>query len=244
MTTFDSLAADYDAGRLGYSSELYSALEGYGIGPHVSVLDVGCGTGLASAPLVARGVNVTGIDPSESMLEIARRAFPRAAWRTGSAEQLPFDDGSFGAVISAQTFHRVDRGKSIAEIARVLKPGGIVAIWWKHLMGDDGVKIIRDRIATELGVEPPVSGLRGGFREFYSARFSDNALRVIPWRAAMPLSKYMRYERSRQAVHEAFGSTAQEYFALLENRLRERLAQTDDPVVPLAFMHYLYLAKK
>lgn len=244
MTTFDSLAADYDAGRLGYSNELYSALEGFGLPPRARILDVGCGTGLACAPLVAKGHQVTGLDPSEAMLEVARRAFPQATWVAGTAEQLPFDDASFGAVLSAQTFHRVDRAAAVAEIARVLKPGGTAAIWWKHPMSDDAAKIIRDSVASELGVEPPRSGLQGGFREFYAVRFAEHSLRVIPWRTAVPLSKFMRYERSRQAVRDALGARADEYFARVEKRLRERLPAGDDPIVALAFTHYLYLAKK
>lgn len=244
MTTFDSLAAEYDAGRLGYSNELYGMLEGYGLRANTPLLDIGCGTGLASGPLIAKGHAVTGVDPSVPMLDLARRAYPRAAWVEGVAEALPFEDRSFGAVISAQSFHHVDRAQAMAEIARVLKPGGIVAIWWKHLMGDDVVKIVRERVATELGVEPPRSGLQGGFREFYAARFADNALRVIPWRTALPLSKYMHYERSRQSIRGAFGANAEEYFERLENRLRERLPAHDDPVVALSYTHYLYLAKK
>lgn len=241
-TTFDSLADHYDAGRIGYANEMYNHLVDFGLTPKHRILDVGCGTGLASGPLVDNDFNVVGVDPSEPMLAHAKRRYPEAQWVAGIAEKLPFDDASFDAAISAQAIHRVDRAVAIAEIRRVLKPNGLVAIWWKHLMGDDTVKIMRDESATELGIDVPPSGLRGGFKEFYGAPWRDHTLRVVPWRTSMPLSQVVQMERSRGNVRDRMGDRIEAYIAAFERRLRERFGE-GDPYVPLSFTHYLYLAK-
>lgn len=243
-TTFDALAANYDAARLGYSNELYDTLVSFGLKPGAKTLDIGCGTGLACGPLVDNGFSVTGVDPSQPMLERARRNFPSASFVVGTAEALPFADASFDAVLSAQSFHWFDREKAMSEAVRVLRPGGIAAIWWKHLMSDDAARIIRDACSRELGFEPIPSGLGGGFKEFYGSPLRDQTVRVLPWRTGMTLSKYVQYERSRAGVRERMGARADEYFALLESRLRERYGTAGDPFISLAYTQYLYLAKK
>lgn len=241
--TFDSLAEHYDAGRIGYANEVYNHLVDYGLTPKHRILDIGCGTGLASAPLLDNNFTVAGVDPSEPMLAQAKRRYPDAQWIVGTAERLPFDIASFDAVISAQVMHRVDRAAAMSEIVRVLKPGGIVAIWWKHLMNDDVVKSVRDETAAELGAEVPSSGLSGGFKEFYAAPLSDHTVRIVPWRTSMPLSQVVQMERSRANVHDRIGERVEQYIASFERRLQERFG-TGDPYVPLSYLHYVYLGKK
>lgn len=242
-TTFDSLAGNYDAGRIGYANEIYNHLVDFGLTPKHRIVDVGCGTGLASGPLLDNDFTVSGVDPSEPMLAHAKRRYPDAQWIVGVAEKLPFDDASFDAAISAQAIHRVDRAAAISEIRRVLKPNGLVAIWWKHLMNNDAVKLIRDESAAEIGIDVPPSGLQGGFKEFYAPPWRDHALRVVPWSTSMPFSQVVLMERSRGNVHDRMGERHDAYIAAFERRLRERFGQGDSHV-PLAYMHYLYLAKK
>ena len=242
MSAYDVYAAEYQAGRTGYSHDLYNVLVGYGLSQRQRVLDVGCGNGLAGEPLIANDFQVTGVDISEPMLAHARREFPDATWVVGRAEALPFEAGSFDAVVSAQALHHVERTQALQEMLRVLRPGGIVAIWWKHLMGDDPVKHVRDQALIDLGRAPAQAGLAGGFKEFYAAPFVDHRLRVIPWRVLVRLSKYLQYERSRSSIRALLGSQASEYFEALEARLRE-MCGPDDPLVPLSYLHFLYLAK-
>jgi ubiquinone/menaquinone biosynthesis C-methylase UbiE len=243
VTTFDALADDYDAGRLGYANDVYNALLSLGLSPSHAILDVGCGTGLASGPLIENGYNVTGVDPSEPMLEAARNHYPQATWTRGAAEKLPFRDASFGAVVSAQALHHTNQRMALSEIMRVLSPSGIVAIWWKGLMSDDPVKQLRDEVVAEMNFAALANSWRGGFREFYTAGFSQTAIRVIPWSTVTTLSRFMQYERSRKIVRDAFGASASEYFERLERRLHERLGD-GDPLMPLTYTHFVYLAKK
>jgi SAM-dependent methyltransferase len=240
MTTYDALAEQYDAGRIGYSLELYNMLLGFGLSQRHHVIDVACGTGIASRPLIENGFRVTGVDSSEPMLAKAKANLPAATWVAGSAEELPFGPDEFDAAISAQAFHHVNRAKALAEIVRVLRPGGIVAIWWKLLTNDDPVKIARDKLAREMGVDPPQSGLRGGFKEFYASPLQDRMLRVVPWQVSTPLTEYMKYERSRKIVYDAFGPNAQAYFSELERRLR---GDRENPTLGLGYIQFLYMAR-
>jgi ubiquinone/menaquinone biosynthesis C-methylase UbiE len=242
-SAYDALADNYDFARLGYSDEVYDLLVSFGLKPGADVLDIGCGTGLASGPLIDNHFPVTGIDPSEKMLERARGHYPHATWVRGTAEKLPFGDAAFDVALSAQTFHHVDRKAAMDEVVRVLKPGGIAAIWWKHLMSDDPVKVIRDASARELGFDAPASGLTSGFKEFYGSALREQIVRVVPWRTGATLSKFLRYERSREIVRETMGKRADEYFTLLESKLRERFG-AGDPWMTLFYTHFVYLAKK
>lgn len=238
------LAQEYAANRKGYSNEIYDAIANFGLRRAATILDVGCGTGIASEPFAANGFPVTGVDASPAMLEKAKERLPNADFVQANAEALPFPNERFDVVISAQAFHWFERAKALSEAHRVLRPGGLLAIWWKHLMSQERLSEIRAETFKSLGAEPPASGLSGGFREFYgSEQFFDQTLRVIPWRTSMPLDHYLGYERSRRSTYDALGSRAESYFSLLEQRLSE-LAGPGNPTISVAYTQYLYLAKK
>jgi SAM-dependent methyltransferase len=96
------------------------------------VLDVACGTGVLAREAASRGASVTGLDRNDGMLATARRIAPSVEWKTGRAEQLPFADGSFDAVVSQFSLMFFDdRTQALREMRRVLKPGGrlAVAVW-------------------------------------------------------------------------------------------------------------------
>lgn len=105
------------------------------IRPGQRVLDVACGTGVLArggAQRIGRNGSIVGIDPSPGMLAVAEQLDPAVDWREAAAEALPFPDASFDAVVSqfGMMFFR-NRPAAIAEMLRVLKPGGslAVAVW-------------------------------------------------------------------------------------------------------------------
>ena len=108
------------------------------LAPGESVLEVGCGTGeialRAKARLGPRG-SVTGIDPSPEMIAVARLKAARANldvdYRVASVEALPFADATFDVVLSSLMMHHLPedlKPRALAEIRRVLKPGGRLLI--------------------------------------------------------------------------------------------------------------------
>lgn len=106
--------------------------EAAGIRPGQAVLDVACGTGalaLAAAATVGPAGAVTGLDANPGMLAVARAKAAAVDWVEGRAEALPFADGRFDAVVSQfGLMFFEDRRKALAEIVRVLRPGGRMAV--------------------------------------------------------------------------------------------------------------------
>jgi SAM-dependent methyltransferase len=102
------------------------------------VLEVGCGTGLATAELVRFGVDVSGLDLSPGMLEVARERLPDVRFEVGSMLELPHPDSSFGGVVAwYSTIHVPDDllPVALAELARILRPGGYLALAFQ--VGDE-----------------------------------------------------------------------------------------------------------
>jgi demethylmenaquinone methyltransferase/2-methoxy-6-polyprenyl-1,4-benzoquinol methylase len=97
--------------------------------PGDDVLDAACGTGDLAVACAREGGHVTGLDFSERMLERARRKAPELTWVQGDMLELPFADGSFDAATVGFGVRNVaDLERSLTELARVLEPGGRLAI--------------------------------------------------------------------------------------------------------------------
>jgi SAM-dependent methyltransferase len=129
------------------------------------VLDVGCGPGALTAQLVERAGTgaVWAIDPSPSFVAAIRTRCPRADVRAGAAEQLPFADGAFDAALAQLVVHFVtDPVAGLAQMARVTRPGGVVAACvWDHA-GGTGPLAAFWRAAHDLDpAAPDESGLPG-----------------------------------------------------------------------------------
>jgi SAM-dependent methyltransferase len=99
------------------------------VGAGSRVLDLACGPGHIAAAAAARGAEVVGVDISERMVELARERHPAIGFEVGDAERLPFPSASFDAVLAGFVFNHLPSPEAaMAEIARVLAPGGRVAL--------------------------------------------------------------------------------------------------------------------
>lgn len=133
--SFDVAATAYDAFMGRWSRRLSAALaDTAAIAPGTRALDVGCGTGALTEELVRRvgAQGVAGVDPSASFIAAMRERFPGIDVRQGSAEALPFEDGTFDTVLAQLVVHfMADPVAGLAEMRRVTRPGGVVAacVW-------------------------------------------------------------------------------------------------------------------
>ncbi len=124
-----------------------------------AALDVGCGAGASTFALTASARSVTGVDPSEAMLQQARRAVPDATFVLGKAEALPFPCEAYDVVAAAGSLNYSEPVAALAEISRVLRPEGrFVAYDFStgRVAGDAarqtaGFKIIRERFPVLPG---------------------------------------------------------------------------------------------
>jgi SAM-dependent methyltransferase len=127
---WDEKAAGYDrffgriTGRL-----VGPLLDAVSVAPGTRLLDLASGPGYAAAEAVERGASVVGVDVAGAMITLARRLHPGLEFRQADAHELPFDDGSFdAAVANCLILHLGRPDQAMAEFARVLRPGGRLAL--------------------------------------------------------------------------------------------------------------------
>ena len=134
-----------------------------GVEPGNDVLDVACGTGNATIPAAKVGARVTGLDFAPALLEIAREqaadAMVEIDFVEGDVQELPFDDTSFDAVVS--TFGHMfapDHARTAAEMKRVLRPGGAIAVACWTPEGSIGrmFRTIAELVPPPPGGQPPL----------------------------------------------------------------------------------------
>jgi SAM-dependent methyltransferase len=141
---FGRTADDYARHRAGFPSSMFERLGRRGIGKGGQrVVDVGTGTGTLARGFALRGCEVIGIDPSEQLVEQARRLDAEAgvtiAYRIARAEETGLDDGSVDVYAAGQCWHWFDRPRAAIEARRVLVAGGAIVIChfdWLPLAGN------------------------------------------------------------------------------------------------------------
>lgn len=132
--SFGVAAAAYAEHRPGYPAIAVDfALEPVTRSVAVRVVDLAAGTGQLTAALLARpGLTVTAVEPDPAMLAELQARSPQVTAVPGTAEHIPMADGSVDAVLVGQAFHWFDPARATSEIARVLRPGGVLAALWNH----------------------------------------------------------------------------------------------------------------
>ncbi|RYB93769.1 class I SAM-dependent methyltransferase [Nocardioides oleivorans] len=145
--SFGSVAEAYDRGRPSYPAEAITWLMG---GEAKVVLELAAGTGKLTRDLVDQGHAVFATEPDEAMLAILRERVPEVSAKVATAEEIPANDRSVDVVVVAQAFHWFDHEVALAEIARVLKPGGHLALVWNSR--DERIPWVR-KMGDLLGIQ-------------------------------------------------------------------------------------------
>jgi SAM-dependent methyltransferase len=126
---FASIAGAYEQGRPEYAPAVVGALAAeLGLGPGAPVLDLAAGTGKLTRALLAGGLDVVAVEPQAPLRELLAERVGAERVREGLAEAIPLADACVDAVTVADAFHWFDQAAALAEIHRVLRPGGGLAV--------------------------------------------------------------------------------------------------------------------
>ena len=135
---FGTQVNEYDKYRSEYPKEFYDFLFSLTKTKKIEdILDLGCGTGKSTEPLVKKNIKIVGYDHDSKMLSKARknaneRHLP-ITYQEGKSEDLPFKKNSFDIVTTGNAFHWFANEQTIRNIERVLKPEGLLFIHWKQI---------------------------------------------------------------------------------------------------------------
>ena len=128
---FGRTAREYELGRPLWPEELLDRIvSDLELRADAAVLDLGAGTGKLTRALVLRFERVVAVEPDDAMRAVLREVVPRAEARRGSAEAIPLEQGEVDAVFSGEAFHWFATPEALAEIVRVLRPRGALAVFW------------------------------------------------------------------------------------------------------------------
>jgi len=120
-------AEDYERGRPGWPPKVVGIP---GLPSKATVLDLAAGTGKLTRLLIPAFGRVVAVEPAEAMRRLLVRLCPEAEALAGSAEDIPLANASVDAVFAAQAFHRFEEARALPEIARVLRPRGVLVLMW------------------------------------------------------------------------------------------------------------------
>jgi SAM-dependent methyltransferase len=242
VARFAGLAGRYDRYRPGYPAAALDAILA-GLPPGAAVADVGAGTGISTRALLTAGARPIALEPNAEMRALATAAGLDA--RDGRADATGLPSASVDAVACFQAFHWFANAGALAEFARILRPGGRLAIVWNE-------RDLRDPFARayrELEVRYSDAGMLAG------ADFSDEALAPLVRGAGFAAPRLLTFPNAqrldREALHGRMRSTSfapRSGPALAEltrelDALFERSADTDGRVV-LPYVTEVWLAER
>lgn len=148
---FGKEAANYTKYRTPYPKELFTLLSSLLPKDSKKILDIACGTGKSTEPLIESGLEVFGCDHDPLMIEEAKKQADikklRIEYLVADAEHLPYEDNTFDVVTVGTAFHFFVNEKSMGEIKRVLKDRGLLFVFWTLSVKDTPVE---DQIPSEI----------------------------------------------------------------------------------------------
>ncbi|GAB3409216.1 class I SAM-dependent methyltransferase [Schumannella luteola] len=189
--SFGAATGEYERARPGYPDEIVDAVLA---GDPSDVLDLGAGTGKLTRALAVRGLRVSAVDPDPAMLAALAERSPDIPVAEGTAESIPFPDAAFDLVTVAQAWHWVDAPRAFAEVARVLRPGGALALVWNERDERDSWNRrfgeIAERSGAEVFLDEPVE---------FAPPFDEPVTTWVDWSRELAREQVLDLVRSRSA---------------------------------------------
>lgn len=189
---FGAEATAYDQARPSYPADavawLTAALR---IAPERRVIDLAAGTGKLTALIAGAGADLVAVEPVAAMRARLRQRLPGIPLVAGVAEAMPFAAGSVDAVVVAQAFHWFDAPRALAELARIVRPGGGLGLIWnardRGVDWVDQIWTVMDRVERNAPWRDDEDGTGNGDPEMRrSERYltDDGAAGWSPWTRA------------------------------------------------------------
>ncbi|TDT20951.1 methyltransferase family protein [Streptomyces sp. BK208] len=208
--SFNAAAAQYAANRPSYPPALFDVLEELAGRPlkGARVVDVGAGTGLATARLHERGAEVIAVEPGAGMASEFRRTLPGVPVIRGNGNALPLAGRTADLLTYAQAWHWTDPALAVPEALRVLRPGGALALWWNTeapdvpWIADAGRRIDRHFTGQNL----PAGKRDIDARSADPTGSLDFVRRTIRWSRHVPLDTHL----ANLGSHSAFLTDTEE----------------------------------
>jgi ubiquinone/menaquinone biosynthesis C-methylase UbiE len=225
---FDTVARLYEATRPGYPPELAGFIaDTAGAVAGSAVLEVGCGTGQLTEVLAPFGFTLTAIDVGASLTEIARERVTGVAFLAVSFEELDAGSGSFDLIASGAAFHWVDREVRFRKAARLLRPGGWLAVAGYEERYDEPLGTALDRMWLARSADDGawVTRRADGDSISGSGLFGPPVHRTFARRIVRPAEDVIGVENTRATslswpdeVRRAFGAELRELLGRLGPR--------------------------
>jgi SAM-dependent methyltransferase len=256
--SFDAWAGDYDRFRPGYPGELFetigSRLE---LPDRPLVVDLGAGTGRASLAMAELGWRVTAVEPGRPMLDVLRAAATDAGLVVStvqaSAEATGLDPGSADLVIAAQAFHWFEDDAAMTEIARIVKPGGGVALFWNVRDGErsaflaDYERLLESHAAArhDTGRYEAV-GRQQTARAFEAHAAAFEAPQLVQLRQEVPMTadQFIGMAFTASYVRVGMSPETQDRFRLELAALLGRHGHDDGRAFPVPYRIDLWIARR
>jgi SAM-dependent methyltransferase len=200
---FEAVSArDYEGLRPGYAPDAVAWVAGCGdLGEGSLVVDLAAGTGQLTRVFALHGVEVVAVEPAANMRAVLLERFPGRDIREGTAEAIPLRDGEADAIVVGNAFHHFDAGIALAEIRRVLRPGGTLALFWARPDVErthetyPGLRAIEETVDAATRTERASSTIARAYRAWFATPpsavegFSPFERRDFPLVHAVPSSR-------------------------------------------------------
>ena len=254
---FDAWAGEYDRFRPGYPDELFDAIRAkLRLSERPQVVDLGAGTGRASLAMAELGWRVTAIEPGHGMLDMLRKnATDRGLMMStiqAEAEATGLDPGTAELVTAAQAFHWFDQERALAEIGRILRPGGGVALFWNVRDAERSALLAeyRDLLDGYVGDENDMGRyertgrdqLRAGFAA--SSAFEPLELVNIEHEVAMNPEQFIGLAFTASYVRAGLSPEQQDRFRLELAAMLGRHGHVDASPFPVPYRIDLWIARR